>query len=146
MRFFGNIEAKADSKGRVFLPATFRKVLQAAGEETLLLRKNIFHPSLVLYPMSAWNRRVDKIRERVNEYDAESMMIFRQFISEAEEVTLDGNGRFLIPRRLLNDADIIQSVRLMGVDDTIEIWAAEKLKDHFLPDKDFSSKLSIMMS
>ena len=31
MRFLGNIEAKTDVKGRVFLPAVFRKVLQAAG-------------------------------------------------------------------------------------------------------------------
>lgn len=33
MRFLGNIEAKVDAKGRVFLPVTFRKVLQASGEE-----------------------------------------------------------------------------------------------------------------
>ena len=42
MRFLGNIEAKIDAKGRVFLPATFRKVLQAAGEESLVLRKDVF--------------------------------------------------------------------------------------------------------
>ena len=29
MRFIGNIEAKTDSKGRVFLPACFRRTLQA---------------------------------------------------------------------------------------------------------------------
>ena len=27
MRFLGNIEAKTDAKGRVFLPAQFRKIL-----------------------------------------------------------------------------------------------------------------------
>ena len=30
IRFLGNIEAKADAKGRVFIPATFRKQLQIA--------------------------------------------------------------------------------------------------------------------
>ena len=35
MRFLGNIEAKTDAKGRVFLPAGFRKVLQVAGEEVI---------------------------------------------------------------------------------------------------------------
>ena len=30
MRFLGNSEAKTDAKGRVFLPAVFRKQLQAA--------------------------------------------------------------------------------------------------------------------
>ncbi len=32
-RFIGNIEAKTDEKGRVFLPATFRRVLPNASEE-----------------------------------------------------------------------------------------------------------------
>ena len=38
IQFLGNIEAKADAKGRVFIPATFRKQLQAASEERLVLR------------------------------------------------------------------------------------------------------------
>lgn len=36
MRFLGNIEAKTDTKGRAFLPASFRKVLTASGEDTLV--------------------------------------------------------------------------------------------------------------
>ena len=42
MRFVGNIEAKTDAKGRVFLPSAFRKLLQTAAEEGLVLRKDIF--------------------------------------------------------------------------------------------------------
>ena len=42
VRFLGNIEAKTDAKGRIFLPAVFRKQLQAAGEERLVLRKDVF--------------------------------------------------------------------------------------------------------
>ena len=49
MRFLGNIEAKMDTKGRAFLPATFRKVLQGGGDERLVLRKDVFQPCLVLY-------------------------------------------------------------------------------------------------
>ena len=48
MRFLGNIEAKTDAKGRAFLPAVFRKVLQASGEENLVLRKDVFQKCLVL--------------------------------------------------------------------------------------------------
>ena len=54
MRFLGNIEAKLDAKGRVFLPAAFRKVLQGAGEQGLVMRKDVFQPCLVLYPESVW--------------------------------------------------------------------------------------------
>ena len=55
MRFLGNVEAKTDVKGRAFLPAVFRKVLSASGEENLVLRKDVFQACLVLYPESVWN-------------------------------------------------------------------------------------------
>lgn len=42
MRFLGNSEAKTDAKGRVFLPAVFRKQLQAASQECLILRKDTY--------------------------------------------------------------------------------------------------------
>ena len=146
MRFLGNIEAKTDSKGRVFLPATFRKVLQGAGEEQLVMRKDIHQKCLVLYPESVWNERVDALRARVNEWDDEGKMVLRQYMKEAEVVTLDGNGRFLIPRRYLQMAEIEQTVRFIGLTDTIEIWAAEKAEQPFLSQQDFSAKLKAIMA
>ena len=64
MRFLGNIEAKVDMKGRVFLPSVFRKVLQASGEEKLVLRKDVHQSCLVLYPESVWNERMDALRQQ----------------------------------------------------------------------------------
>ena len=56
MRFLGNSEAKTDAKGRVFLPAVFRKQLQAASQECLILRKDTYQDCLVLYPENGWKR------------------------------------------------------------------------------------------
>ena len=100
MRFLGNIEAKTDSKGRAFLPAVFRKVLQASGEENLVLRKDIFQQCLVLFPESVWNARVDLLKSQLKQWKPSHQQILRQFVSEAEVVSLDGNGRFLISKRL----------------------------------------------
>ena len=93
MRFLGNIEAKTDAKGRAFLPAVFRKVLQASGEESLVMRKDVFQPCLVLYPESVWNEQMDTLRKRLNRWNREHQEIYRQFVSDVELVTLDGNGR-----------------------------------------------------
>ena len=127
MRFLGNIEAKTDAKGRIFLPAIFRKVLQAAGEEVLVMRKDVHQRCLVLYPESTWNRRMDALLEKINEWDDVGQQVLRQYVSEAEVLTLDGNGRFLIPKRYLQMADIEQGVRFIGINDAIEIWAVEKI-------------------
>lgn len=145
MRFLGNIEAKTDMKGRVFLPSTFRKILEASGEKELVLRKDVHQDCLVLYPMSVWNQRMDVLLSRVDEFDDESQMVFRQYVSTAMELTLDGSGRFLIPKNYLEMAGIDQTVIFLGVNNVIEIWAAEKLKQPFLPQKEFSAKLKKMM-
>ena len=145
MRFLGNIEARTDAKGRVFLPAIFRKQLQVAGEEQLILRTDIHGKCLVLYPESAWNRRLDEISAKVSEWDEDEQMVLREFMAEAEMLTLDGNGRFLISKRLLQAAGIEQAVRFIGIKDTIEIWAAEKTEKPFLPQEEFASRLKAIM-
>ena len=90
MRFIGNIEAKTDSKGRAFLPAVFRKVLQAAGEERLVLRKDIFQPCLVLYPESVWNEQLDILRSRLSRWNSRQQQIFRQFVWKSSPSTATG--------------------------------------------------------
>ena len=146
MRFLGNIEAKTDAKGRVFLPATFRKVLQSGGEEVLVMRKDVHQRCLVLYPESVWNRKMDALLEKINEWDDMGQQVLRQYVSDAEVLSLDGNGRFLIPKRYLQMADIDQTVRFIGMNDVIEIWAAEKVNEPFLPQEEFAARLKAIMT
>ena len=68
MRFLGNIEARTDSKGRVFLPATFRKVLQQEDVEHLVLRKDVHEKCLILYPDSVWIEQEDFLRRKLNRW------------------------------------------------------------------------------
>jgi len=145
MRFLGNIEAKADAKGRAFLPAIFRKVLQASGEDNLVLRKDVFESCLVLYPERVWNEQLDILRQRLNRWDKEQWQIFRQFVSDAEVISLDGNGRFLIPKRYLKFAGIEQELKFIGVDDTIEIWSKDNSETPFVNPQNFGSVLQSLM-
>ena len=146
MRFLGNIEAKTDSKGRAFLPATFRKILQVSGEENLVLRKDVFQPCLVIYPESVWNKQLDNLRARLSRWNAKEQQIYRTFIADAILLTLDGNGRFLIPKRLLKMAAIEQGIRFVGMGDTIEIWRSEGEEESFMDPEEFSKALQDVMS
>ncbi|MBP3850026.1 MAG: division/cell wall cluster transcriptional repressor MraZ [Prevotella sp.] len=146
MRFLGNIEAKTDAKGRAFLPATFRKVLQAGGDERLVLRKDVFQPCLVLYPESVWNEQMDALRSRLNRWNKQHQQVFRQFVSEVELLTLDGNGRFLIPKRYLRMADIIQDIKFVGMGDTIEIWSNKKAEELQMKPEEFGEALEELMT
>ncbi|MCI6160362.1 MAG: division/cell wall cluster transcriptional repressor MraZ [Prevotellaceae bacterium] len=145
MRFLGNIEARADAKGRVFLPAVFRKSLQVAGEESLVLRKDVFQPCLVLYPESVWNEQMQVLRSRLNRWNKEHQEIFRQFVSDVELVALDGNGRFLISKRYQKMAEIGQNIKFIGMGDTIEIWSGEKTEKPFVDADAFGRAIEEVM-
>ena len=146
MRFLGNIEAKMDAKGRAFLPAVFRKILQAGGEERLVLRKDVFQPCLVLYPESVWNEQMDALRQRLNRWNKQHQQVFRQFVSEVELLTLDGSGRFLVPKRYLRMADIDQDVKFVGMGDTIEIWSCQQAEQHQMNPEEFGDALEELMA
>lgn len=128
MRFLGNIEAKTDAKGRAFLPAQFRKVLAASGEDVLVLRQDIFENLLVLYPGSVWNSLMDDMRSRLSRWDRKQQMAYRTFVSSVIELTIDGSGRILIPHAFAEAAGIGQAIRFVGMGDTIEIWPADEVK------------------
>lgn len=146
MRFLGNIEAKADAKGRAFLPVIFRKVLQASGEEKLILRKDVFEKCLVLYPESVWNEQLDSLRSSLNRWNRQEWQIFRQFVSDAEFIALDSNGRFLIPKRYLKMVNIEQDIMFKGVDDTIEIWSKINCDEPDFQPEEFGKTLQGIMS
>ena len=145
MRFLGNIEAKTDAKGRAFLPAIFRKVLQTGGEERLVLRKDVFQPCLVLYPESVWNEQMDLMRQRLNRWNRQQQQVYRQFVSEVELVMLDGNGRFLIPKRYPRMADIEQDIKFIGMGDTIEIWSNRQAEAAQMEPEAFGAALEALM-
>ena len=127
IRFLGNIEARADAKGRVFIPATFRKQLQAASEERLIMRKVVF-------------------RSRLTKWNSKHQLIFRQFVSDVEVVTPDSNGRILIPKRYLQICSIHGDIRFIGIDNKIEIWAKERAEQPFMSPEEFGAALEEIMN
>ena len=145
MRFLGNIEAKTDTKGRVFMPGAFRKVLTGIGETNIVMRKDVFQKCLVLYPENVWNSQMDSLREKLNRWDKNEQTLFRQFVSQAEIITLDASGRFLIPKKYMQMASIDQAVKFIGMGDTIEIWAAENEEEQFMDTEEFGKALEELL-
>ncbi len=127
VRFLGNIDAKTDAKGRVFIPASFRKILQTSGDTCLILKKDVFQDCLILYPETVWNEELDQLRSRLNIWNEEQQNIFRKFVKDVETLEIDSNGRVLLPKRYLQMAGIVSDVRFMGVYDRIEIWSKDNL-------------------
>ena len=129
----------------MFLPANFRHVLQEAGEESMVMRKDVFQDCLVIYPETVWKEQLATLRSKLSRWNRQEQQIFRQFAADAEILTTDTNGRILLPRRYRELAGINMDVRFIGMDDTIEIWAREKVVTPFIAPEEFGAKLEELM-
>ena len=168
MKFIGTTEAKVDSKGRVFLPAMFRRVIASSlenngeegvkdktgsaevknssgGEMSLIMRKDLFEDCLVLYTEQTWEQRMNELTSRLSVWSRHDQALKRRFSADAEWLTLDNNGRMLLPKRYLKMAGIEGEVTFIGMDDTIEIWASSKLKEH-QESEDFAAEIEKVMT
>ncbi|MDK2852881.1 MAG: transcriptional regulator MraZ, partial [Proteiniphilum sp.] len=94
---------------------------------------------------SVWEKEVELLRNRLNKWNREQQQLFRQFVLDAERLEMDANGRVLIPKRYLRMASIDTDVRFLGVDETIELWAKERLENPLVEPDEFMSKLQQLM-
>lgn len=146
MQFLGSIDAKIDAKMRVFVPASFRKVLQAEGQSVLILRKDIFQDCLVLYPVEVWDNEVLRLREQLSRWDRSQQQLFRQFVVDAERLDIDASGRILIPKRYVQMIGVISEIQFLGVDNTIEIWGKNQLNETLIAPESFGEEIQRIMS
>ncbi len=145
MKFSGVIPAKLDAKGRVFFPSAFRKQIDAASRD-FVLRRDVFQPCLVIYPLSVWEAEVELLTARLNRWNREEAMLLRQFLADAETVSLDANGRFLVSKRLLEMAGITHEAVFVGSNDRVELWSKERTVEPFVQDESFAAGIENAMS
>jgi MraZ protein len=118
--FLGRFEYQLDQKGRVSLPAEYRRKVE--GARFVLLQWESTH--LTLFPEDVWSgvreRMLALRRDRRDLAD-----LLRDVTSRATDVEPDKQGRILIPGWLKQKAKLESSVLLVGAMDRIEIWNPE---------------------
>jgi len=137
--FIGDYPCKVDVKGRIILPAAFKRQMPVGTEDRFVVRKDIFENCLILYSIEDWNNQLEKIRKRMNPYNREHNMFLRNFFKGTAELSLDNNNRFLVPKRLMDLISATRDVVLAGQDGRIEIWAAEAYEKIEMPAEDFAN-------
>ena len=135
--FIGEFDCKVDAKGRVMVPTGLRKQLDPEAQETFVLNRG-FEKCLVLYPKNVWSTISAEI-SKLNQYKKKNREFIRYFYRGATEISLDGTGRILFPKRLMGYAGISKEVVLFAYFDRIEVWD-KSTYDNLLTDEpdDFS--------
>ena len=123
--FIGSIEAKTDEKGRIFVPASYRRILNEMGEKRIIMRRDTDNACLIFYPESVWNRKVNELKSALDEWDADDQMLLMQFVAEAECLETDAQGRVLMQKRNQQLIGAKQDVVFVGMMDRFALWAPE---------------------
>lgn len=143
--YIGDYTCKLDAKGRVILPAAFKKQMKGSDQERFVVKKDIFESCLLLYPIQEWERQNKIIRKKLNPYKKEHNMFLRRFLKGMAEVMLDANNRILIPKRLLDEISAKKEIVLAGQFGKIEIWAKENYDKIKVGDDEFANMAENIM-
>ena len=133
--FLGNYLHQIDAKGRLSLPASFRR-----GHEdqsfVLTQRKN---EALLLFPDKEWRGLHARLRDMSRRPEHRKQVL--RAAAKAVPVAPDKQGRILIPDWMREAIGLTSEARVVGVLDHIEIWEPESFSKIMLEDDDDSEDL-----
>lgn len=116
----GTYECKIDTKGRVLIPAALKKQLISIGDG-FILKRSVYEKCVELWPMSEWNKMLEKLNE-LNRFDRKADMFIRKFMAGVKIVDIDDAGRLQMSKDLVEFANISKDVVFSSKINLIEIW------------------------
>lgn len=118
--FIGEYHHQIDEKGRIAVPTKFRGDLAKGAVVTRGLDSSLF-----LLPMEEWGKLAGKLAD-LPLGQANSRAFSRLFLSGAMDISIDKQGRFVIPEYLRNYAGLNKKVVIVGVHTRLELWDIDK--------------------
>lgn len=138
--FIGTYSAKLDDKGRLVLPAAFKAMLPAGGDQRFVVKKDIFSPCLEMYTYEEWSRQSEEVKSRLNFFNPEHARFWREYMRNRDVVEPDPKfGRISISKDLLELISVTKDVVFYGSDFKIEIWSREMFGKASLSNDEFQA-------
>lgn len=115
--FIGEFQHNIDEKGRVAVPAKFRRQISGGAIITRGLDDCLF-----IFTKKDWEVFAQKLITTPPLSQKDPRAYVRFFMSGASDVDLDTQGRVLIPDYLRSFAKLKKSAKVIGVYNRMEIW------------------------
>ena len=117
---------KVDAKGRMSLPASFRKVLST----DLVVTRNPKDECLYVFEPEGFNAWVAKVfQDKFGAFDDTNdlhIRLRRKLKSRAADVSVDASGRIMLPADQREAVGIESDVVIVGNTGYFEIWDAQR--------------------
>lgn len=123
--FRGSAPAKIDEKGRLKMPTGFLRVLEE-GHGLDVFITSVTGESALVYPLKAWEE-IEKRLAQTPSSDRSKQRFLERVNYYGQQLSLDNQGRVVIPQILRDKAQIVGEVVVIGQIDKLEIWNRERL-------------------
>jgi len=128
--FLGSFNYTIDAKGRISIPARLRKFVSPDANDTFVFTRGSLK-CINIYPMNYWKELLESKLDKLNSFDPNDTKFLRLFLPSAAEDQFDTQSRLLVPKRLIEFAEIEKDVIILGMNKYIEVWNP-KLYEEYL--------------
>ena len=121
--FLSTFTNKIDRKGRVSVPAPFRTAIERIGPPKVFVLRSFKYPCL-----EGWSEeRVTQIVNAIDQYPvfSEEAEIYNDLLAELRELSIDGDGRILVPEEFRDHAGLGETATFAGLGKSFQIWEPE---------------------
>lgn len=132
---FGQYKRNIDDKKRLALPSKLRddlgsKIYLTVGLEGIVEIRS----------EKEFNKFVEILNQQ-NSFDSNARFVRRFWLSNTQEIELDNQGRFVVPKQFLDKAAIQKEAIFVASGNLVELWGSEKFDQYCqnFSDSDISS-------
>ncbi|MBI2682767.1 MAG: division/cell wall cluster transcriptional repressor MraZ [Acidobacteriales bacterium] len=124
--FRGNYPTRVDDKGRLKVPADFKRLIdEKYGTQFYITSRD--GKVAELYPYEEWQRIEEKLA-RLSNFNPAKKNFLKRTNYFGQLVEMDGQGRLLLPQLLREAADLKGEVAVMGYLNYLEVRNLEAIK------------------
>ena len=131
--FRGNHPTRVDEKGRLKIPAEFKRVIDEKYGLKFYIT-SLDGKVAQLYPFEEWERIEQKLAS-LSTFNPTKKKFLSRVNFYGQEVEMDGQGRLLIPQLLRQSADIKGEVAVMGNLTYLEVRNIEALQKQMVEEQ-----------
>lgn len=134
--FIGEYDYALDNKGRLNIPAKFRKAISPNANDTVIITVSQ-EKCLDVYPLDIWQDRIVSKLNDFSEMDKNQRRLTSLIGANSVDSTFDKQGRIMIPQKLLNYAELTNKVIIIGAFNRIELWNPD-IRQKYLQDNNLA--------
>ena len=127
--FAGTYENKVDKKGRVSLPSPFRTQLPEGDGRLVYVYRSPNLPALEACDPAFMERLAESL-EQFEMFSDEEAGMGAVILADARPLSLDGEGRIMIPPEYMEFANIDGRVAFAGYGRRFHLWEPARLQTH----------------